>query len=142
MCFWLSPAPLAAIAHDGFFNAVEIDPPRLDRQTAFWHVTFGMLVVIVGALERSTQAQTGTLPLFLDWALFGLSCAGLRQTMIPSARRPNVNAYRRHWYNVGLFIGIGVLAVLALGWQTLDVRQRLLLLNVATLLCHQFEECG
>ncbi len=53
-----------------------------------------------------------------------------------------MNAYRRHWYNIGLFIGIGVLAVLALGWQTSDVLQRLLLLNFTTLLFHQFEEYG
>lgn len=76
VCFWLYPGPLTAIAGDGFVNAVELDPPRLDRETAFWHVTFGMLVVIVGALVRWAQAQTGTLPLFLGWALLSVGLFG------------------------------------------------------------------
>jgi hypothetical protein len=53
-----------------------------------------------------------------------------------------MNAYRRHWYTVGLFIGVGVLVFVTIGWQTLGVLQRLLLLNFATLLLHQFEEYG
>ncbi len=31
---------LAAIAGDGFFDAVELDPAQFDRETAFWHLTF------------------------------------------------------------------------------------------------------
>jgi hypothetical protein len=53
-----------------------------------------------------------------------------------------MNRYRQHWYTVGLFIGIGVLVLVAIGWQSLEVLQRLLLLNFATLLFHQFEEYG
>ena len=53
-----------------------------------------------------------------------------------------MSAYRRHWYNIGLFIGIGVVVFVAIGWQSLEVLQRVLLLNFAALLFHQFEEYG
>ncbi len=50
--------------------------------------------------------------------------------------------YRRHWYTVGLFVAVGAIAFLAVRWQTLDVLQRLSLLNFVALLLHQFEEYG
>jgi hypothetical protein len=53
-----------------------------------------------------------------------------------------VRAYLRHWYNIGLVIAIGVLVLLIGRWQMFDVLQRLLLLNFAVLLLHQFEEYG
>jgi hypothetical protein len=65
---------LAAIAQDGFFDAVELDPTQLDRETAFWHLAFGTMVLILGSLVHWAQARTGTLPAFLGWSLlaFGL----------------------------------------------------------------------
>lgn len=65
---------LAAIAQDGFFDAVELDPTQLDRETAFWHLAFGTMVLILGGLVHWAQARTGTLPAFLGWSLlaFGL----------------------------------------------------------------------
>ena len=53
-----------------------------------------------------------------------------------------MSAYRRHWYSVGLVIAIGVLISATIGWQTLDMLQRILLLNFFVLLLHQFEEYG
>ena len=65
---------LAAIALAGFFNAVELDPAQFNRETAFWHVTFGRTVLILGGMIHWAQARTGTLPAFLGWSLlaFGL----------------------------------------------------------------------
>lgn len=67
---------LAAIARDGFFGAVEIGPAHLDREVAFWHLTFGVTVLILGGMVRWTQARTGTLPAFLGWSLLALGCFG------------------------------------------------------------------
>jgi hypothetical protein len=50
---------LAAIAGDGFFNAVELDPAQFDRETAFWHVAFGTTVLILSGLVYWVQARTG-----------------------------------------------------------------------------------
>jgi Protein of unknown function with HXXEE motif len=49
---------------------------------------------------------------------------------------------RRHWYNVGAVIAAGALVYLLLGWSTMGVLRRLLLLNFIVLLLHQFEEYG
>lgn len=67
---------LAAIAGDGFFGAVELDPSQLDRETAFWHLTFGAMVVILGGLVHWAQSRTGTLPAFLGWSLLALGLFG------------------------------------------------------------------
>ena len=67
---------LAAIAGDGFFGAVELHPSQLDRETAFWHLTFGAMVVILGGLVHWTQSRTGTLPAFLGWSLLALGLFG------------------------------------------------------------------
>jgi len=67
---------LAAIAGDGFFGAVELDPSQLDREVAFWHLTFGAMVVVLGGLVRWTQARTGTLPASLGWSLLALGLSG------------------------------------------------------------------
>lgn len=67
---------LAAIAGDGFFGAVELDPSQLDRETAFWHLTFGAMVVILGGLVHWAQSRTGTLPAFLGWSLLALGLSG------------------------------------------------------------------
>ncbi len=68
---------LAAIAGDGFFDAVELDPAQFDRETAFWHLTFGTTVLILGALVHWAQARTGSLPAFLGWSLLAFGVAGV-----------------------------------------------------------------
>jgi hypothetical protein len=67
---------LAAIARDGFFDAVEIGPAHLDREVAFWHLTCGITFLLLGWLVRWTQARTGTLPAFLGWSLLALGFLG------------------------------------------------------------------
>lgn len=76
VCLLLYPGPLAAIAQDGFFNAVELDPAQFDRETAFWHVAFGTTVLILGGLVHWAQARTGTLPAFLGWSLLAFGVVG------------------------------------------------------------------
>ena len=73
------PGPLAAVAQDGFFNAVEPDVAfsTFDREAAFWHVMFGVMFVVLGALVHWTQARTGTLPAFLGWSVLALGMAGV-----------------------------------------------------------------
>jgi Family of unknown function (DUF6463) len=68
---------LAAIAQDGFFDAVETNPAQFDRETAFWHVTFGVTVLILGGLVGWAQERTGTLPAFLGWSLLALGLSGV-----------------------------------------------------------------
>lgn len=68
---------LAAIAQDGFFDAVELNPAQFDRETAFWHVAFGTTVLILGGLVHWAQARTGTLPAFLGWALLAFGLFGV-----------------------------------------------------------------
>lgn len=67
---------LSSIAGDGFFGAVESDPAQLGRGIAFWHLTFGVTVLILGALVRWAQARTGTLPALLGWSLLALGLFG------------------------------------------------------------------
>ena len=67
---------LAAITRDGYFDAVEIGPAHLGREVAFWHLTFGITVLILGGLVRWTQSRTGALPAFLGWSLLALGCFG------------------------------------------------------------------
>ncbi len=67
---------LAAIAQDGFFDAVETNPALFDREVAFWHVAFGMTVLILGGLVHWAQARTGTLPAFLGWSLLAFGVVG------------------------------------------------------------------
>jgi hypothetical protein len=70
---------LAAIAGDGFFNAVDPDVTlsTFDRETAFWHLAFGTMVLILGGMVHWTQVRTGTLPAFLGWTLLALGLAGV-----------------------------------------------------------------
>jgi hypothetical protein len=70
---------LAAVAGDGFFNAVDPDVAfsTFDRETAFWHLTFGLMTVILGGLVHWTQNRTGTLPAFLGWSLLALGAAAV-----------------------------------------------------------------
>lgn len=70
---------LAAIAGDGFLNAVEPDVAisTFDRETAFWHLMFGATVLILGGLVHWAQARTGALPAFLGWSLLVLGAIGV-----------------------------------------------------------------
>jgi hypothetical protein len=76
VCLLLYPGPLGAIARGGFFNTVELRPPRLDREVAFWHVASGTMMVLLGALVHWAQARTATLPAFLGWSLLAFGAAG------------------------------------------------------------------
>jgi hypothetical protein len=53
-----------------------------------------------------------------------------------------MNTIRRHWYNIGAVIALGVLAYVVISWQNLEILPKLLLLNFVALLIHQFEEYG
>lgn len=68
---------LAAIAQDGFFDALELNPAQFDREIAVWHMMFGVVFVVLGALVRWAQARTGTLPAFLGWSVLALGVAGV-----------------------------------------------------------------
>ena len=70
---------IAAIAGDGFFNAVEpnVAFSTFDRETAFWHLMFGLMAVILGALIHWVQSRAVTLPAFLGWSLLLLSVIAL-----------------------------------------------------------------
>ncbi len=71
--------PLFAIAGDGFLNAVEPDVAfsTFDREAAFWYMIFGVMLLMLGGLTHWAQAQTGTLPASLGWALLALGVAGV-----------------------------------------------------------------
>jgi Family of unknown function (DUF6463) len=70
---------LAAIAGDGFFDAVDpaVTFSTFDRETAFWHLMFGAMAIVLGGLIHWLQARTGTLPAFLGWSLLTISVAAL-----------------------------------------------------------------
>jgi len=53
-----------------------------------------------------------------------------------------MNTIRRNWYNIGLVVAIGTIIYFHFAWQNMSLLQRLLLLNFAALLLHQFEEYG
>lgn len=66
--------PLVDIGRAGVFNAVD---PHYDRYAAFWFLTFGVLIFMLGQLIHWTLRRTGTLPASLGWSLLGLSIAGV-----------------------------------------------------------------
>lgn len=70
---------LAAIAGDGFFNAVDpnVAFSTFYRETAFWHLMFGLMALILGGLIHWTQARTGVMPGFLGWSLLALCVVAL-----------------------------------------------------------------
>jgi hypothetical protein len=70
---------VAAIAQGGFFNAVDPNAAfsTFDRETAFWHLMFGAMALILGGLVHWAQDRTGTLPSFLGWSLLALGLAGV-----------------------------------------------------------------
>ncbi len=70
---------IAAVARDGFFNAVDpsVAFSTFDRETAFWHLAFGSMALILGGLIHWAQNRTGTLPAFLEWSLLALGAAAV-----------------------------------------------------------------
>lgn len=50
--------------------------------------------------------------------------------------------YRHNWQYVGVVLLVIPLAYLAIGWDSLDVMERVLLASLAVLLLHEFEEWG
>lgn len=79
VCLIIYPEQLAAVARDGFLDAVEPDgfASAFDREAAFWHVIFGGTILILGGLVHWAQARTGTLPAFLGWSLMVLGVVGV-----------------------------------------------------------------
>ena len=63
---------LAAIAQDGFFDAFgpNVAYVTFDRETASWHLAFGLTATILGGLIHRAKARTGTLPVFLGWCFW------------------------------------------------------------------------
>lgn len=66
--------PLAGIARDGMFNAVD---PHPERQAAFWFLLTGALLVVLGQSTRWAQRRTGTVPGSLGTSLLVISLAGV-----------------------------------------------------------------
>ena len=66
-------AVLREIVRDGVIDAVEGDP---EREAAFWFITCGVSLVLMGRLARWTRLQAGALPPFVGPALLGIGTAG------------------------------------------------------------------
>jgi len=49
---------------------------------------------------------------------------------------------RRHWYDIGGVVAIGVIAYLAIFWSQMDMLVRVLLMSFVAILVHQYEEYG
>jgi fumarate reductase subunit C len=48
--------------------------------------------------------------------------------------------YVRHWYSLNMILAAAISIALAVGWDTISVVQRLVVLNLLALFVHQFEE--
>lgn len=62
-------AQLAEIARSGFFNSID---PHFDRIAIFWFLSYGALLFLIGGMMRWMQQQTGRLPSWLAWVLWGM----------------------------------------------------------------------
>ena len=69
---------LRDMVRDGVIDTVEDNP---EREAAFWFLTCGVSLVLMGWLARWTQRRTGTLPSFVGSALLGIGTAGV--TLMP-----------------------------------------------------------
>jgi Family of unknown function (DUF6463) len=69
---------LREMVRNGMIDAVEGDP---EREAAFWYLTCGVSLVLMGWLARWARRQTGTLPFFVGPALLGIGTAGV--TLMP-----------------------------------------------------------
>lgn len=65
--------PLAAIARDGVFNAIE---SHIDRQATFWSFWFGVLLATVGRLIQVIASRGEPVPTMTGWVLLGLGVMG------------------------------------------------------------------
>jgi hypothetical protein len=67
----LGYSPLAEIARDGFFNAVE---PHFSRMAVFWFLFSGLAVILLGQLVLWTERRLDRpVPAFIGWQLLALS---------------------------------------------------------------------
>ena len=64
---------LQEMARDGLIDSVGNDP---GREAAFWFLTCGVSLVLMGGLARWTRRQTGALPTFAGPALLGIATPG------------------------------------------------------------------
>ena len=71
---WLYAEPLADIARNGLFNAVD---PEFDRNAAFWFMMIAPLLFTLGQLCCWAQAQSIDLPAFVGWYLLAISVVGV-----------------------------------------------------------------
>lgn len=62
------------MVRDGVIDAVGDDP---EREAAFWFLTCGVSLVLMGLLARWARRQTGALPAFVGPALLGIATAGV-----------------------------------------------------------------
>ena len=69
---------LREMVRDGTIDAVEGDP---EREAAFWFITCGVSLVLMGWLTRWARRRMGTLPSFVGPALLGIGTAGF--TLMP-----------------------------------------------------------
>lgn len=71
----LGLAPLAAIAGDGFVNAVGDD--QYDRMAIVWFLFAGFAVIPFGQLVAHIEAKGIELPKVIVWELVGLALLGV-----------------------------------------------------------------
>lgn len=64
--FWFGRTTLAAIARDGFWNAVDPDPRR---QLVFWFVTFSIPFFFLGGLLAGMGPRGEAPPRWLGWSV-------------------------------------------------------------------------
>ena len=69
---------LREIVRGGVIDTVGGDA---EREAAFWFITCGVTIVLMGSLARWARLQTGTLPTFVGPALLGIGTAGV--TLMP-----------------------------------------------------------
>src|SRR5918994_4712845 len=70
---WFGRAAVAAIARDGFLDAVDGDP---HRGLVFWFLVMSPLTAIVGQLVLRVARTGSRLPTLLGWELLLLTVAG------------------------------------------------------------------
>lgn len=66
--------PLGAIVKAGIFSSVTSYP---ERETAFWFILFGLVLLILGQLIHWVQMRYDTLPASLGWSLLALGVSGV-----------------------------------------------------------------
>ena len=69
---------LGQLWQDGLVNSVN---GQTDRELAFWFISFGPLVIVLGALIDCWEGTRVHLPSFLGWSLLGMTVVML--TIMP-----------------------------------------------------------